>query len=64
MAVITITGTTGTGAPEVGAEVARIMSIDYVDEVRANAYQRMISERQRIAERFLSEGQGESARMG
>ncbi len=33
MAVITITGTTGTGAPEVGAEVARIMSIDYVDRL-------------------------------
>ena len=48
-----------------GIEVVdvRFKSIDYVDEVRANAYQRMIAERQRIAERYLSEGHGESARI-
>ena len=33
MAVITITGTTGSGAPEIGSEVARIMGIDYVDRL-------------------------------
>ena len=33
MAVITITGTTGTGAPEIGAEITRIMGIDYVDRL-------------------------------
>ena len=39
-----------------GIEVidVRFKSIDYVDEVRENAYQRMIAERKRIAERFLS----------
>ena len=48
-----------------GIEVVdvRFKSIDYVDEVRENAYQRMIAERQRIAERYLSEGHGESARI-
>ncbi len=52
-------------AKDLGIEVVdvRFKSIDYVDEVRENAYQRMIAERQRIAERFLSEGQGESARI-
>lgn len=48
-----------------GIEVVdvRFKSIDYVDEVRENAYGRMIAERKRIAERFLSEGHGESARI-
>ena len=41
----------------------RFKSIDYVEEVRQNAYERMIAERNRIAQRFLSEGQGESARI-
>ena len=52
-------------AKDLGIEVVdvRFKSIDYVDEVRANAYQRMIAERQRIAERYLSEGHGESARI-
>ena len=54
-----------TDARDLGIEVVdvRFKSIDYVDEVRANAYQRMIAERQRIAERYLSEGHGESARI-
>jgi membrane protease subunit HflC len=48
-----------------GIEVVdvRFKSIDYVDEVRENAYGRMIAERKRIAERFLSEGHGESFRI-
>ena len=57
--------TSATDAKDLGIEVidVRFKSIDYVDEVRENAYQRMIAERKRIAERFLSEGHGESARI-
>ena len=35
--------------------------INYVDEVQVKVFERMISERRRIAERFRSEGQGQSA---
>jgi len=38
----------------------RIKRINYVDEVRKNVYDRMISERNRIADQFRSEGQGEA----
>ncbi len=41
----------------------RIKRINYVDEVRKEVYARMISERQRIAERYRSEGAGEAARI-
>jgi hypothetical protein len=34
--------------------------MNYVDEVRNNVYDRMISERNRIADQFRSEGQGEA----
>ena len=37
--------------------------LNYVEEVRQEVYARMISERQRIAEQFRSEGAGESARI-
>ena len=37
--------------------------LNYVEEVRREVYNRMISERQRIAERFRSEGAGEAARI-
>lgn len=37
--------------------------INYVEEVRREVYNRMISERQRIAEQFRSEGAGEAARI-
>ncbi len=37
--------------------------INYNDSVQGTIYQRMISERQQIAERFRSEGQGEAARI-
>jgi membrane protease subunit HflC len=37
--------------------------INYVEDVRREVYARMISERQRIAEQFRSEGAGESARI-
>jgi membrane protease subunit HflC len=37
--------------------------INYVEEVRRKVYDRMIAERQRIADRFRSEGQGEASRI-
>ena len=49
--------------PDFGIELVdvKIKHINYVDEVRAKVYERMITERQRIAERSRSEGQGRSA---
>ncbi len=41
----------------------RFKRINYVDEVRESIYQRMISERKRIADQFRSEGQGEALRI-
>lgn len=41
----------------------RFKRINYVEEVRREVYSRMISERQRIAEQFRSEGAGEAARI-
>ncbi len=41
----------------------RIKRIIYVEEVRNNVYDRMISERNRIADRFRSEGQGEARKI-
>ena len=40
-----------------------IKRINYVEEVRESVYDRMITERTRIAERFRSEGQGMKARI-
>jgi membrane protease subunit HflC len=50
---------------DLGIEILdfRIKQINYVDEVRQEVYARMISERQRIAERYRSEGAGEAARI-
>ncbi len=39
----------------------RIKRINYVESVRQSVYQRMISERQRIAEQYRSEGRGKKA---
>jgi len=39
----------------------RIKRINYVEQVRKKVYERMISERRRIAERYRSEGMGEMA---
>ena len=39
----------------------RIKRINYVQQVRKKVYERMISERRRIAERYRSEGKGEMA---
>ena len=41
----------------------RFKRLNYVEEVRLEVYARMISERNRIAEQFRSEGAGESARI-
>jgi membrane protease subunit HflC len=49
--------------PRYGIELVdvKIKRVNYVEEVRQKVYERMISERQRIAERYRSEGQGQSA---
>jgi len=50
---------------DLGIEILdfRFKRLNYVEEVRVEVYARMISERQRIAERFRSEGAGEAARI-
>lgn len=50
---------------DLGIEILdfRIKQINYVDAVRQEVYARMISERQRIAELYRSEGAGEAARI-
>lgn len=49
--------------PEFGIELLdmRIKRINYIEEVRQKVYERMISERKRIAEKSRSEGQGRKA---
>lgn len=51
--------------PNLGIELidVRIKRINYVREVEEKVYERMISERQRIAARYRSEGDGASARI-
>jgi len=51
--------------PDLGIEIldVRFKRINYVEDVQRTVYARMIAERQRIAERFRSEGMGESARI-
>jgi modulator of FtsH protease HflC len=51
--------------PDYGIELVdvRIHRINYVEGVRAKVFDRMISERKRIADRHRSEGQGESAKI-
>ncbi|MCW9707854.1 protease modulator HflC [Fodinibius salsisoli] len=52
-------------ATDLGIEILdfRFKRINYVEEVRQTVYDRMISERNRIADKFRSEGQGEAARI-
>jgi len=52
-------------ANDLGIEILdfRLKRINYVKEVQEQVYQRMISERFRIAEKFRSEGQGEASRI-
>jgi membrane protease subunit HflC len=49
--------------PEIGVELkdVKIKRINYVDEVERKQFDRMISERQRIAAKYRSEGDGKSA---
>jgi membrane protease subunit HflC len=49
--------------PEIGVELkdVQIKRINYVDEVQQKQFDRMISERQRIASKYRSEGDGRSA---
>ncbi len=49
--------------PDFGVELVdiRIKRVDYVEQVREQVFQRMIAERQRMAEMFRSEGQGKAA---
>jgi membrane protease subunit HflC len=50
---------------DLGIEILDIefKRINYVDEVQQKVYERMIAERNRIADRFRSEGQGEASRI-
>jgi modulator of FtsH protease HflC len=49
--------------PDYGVELAdiKIKRVNYVESVQAKVFDRMISERKRIAERYRSEGLGKSA---
>jgi membrane protease subunit HflC len=50
---------------DLGLEIldVRLKRINYIEDVRAEVYGRMISERKRIAARYISEGQGEAQRI-
>jgi membrane protease subunit HflC len=54
-----------TRTSDLGIEILdfRFKRINYVEEVQREVFNRMISERQRIAEEFRSEGAGEAARI-
>jgi membrane protease subunit HflC len=60
-----IIATAGPRLEELGIELIdfRLKRINYVDEVRRDVFERMIAERQRIAQRYRSEGEGEAARI-
>ncbi len=49
--------------PDFGVELVdiRIKRVDYVEQVQKQVFERMIAERQRMAEQFRSEGEGRSA---
>jgi len=53
-------------AADLGIELVdlRFKRINYVEEVQKDVFARMIAERNRIAERYRSEGEGEAARIG
>lgn len=50
---------------ELGIELLdlRFKRINYVEEVRTKVYERMITERKRIADQFRSEGQGQASKI-
>ncbi|MEN0065001.1 MAG: protease modulator HflC [Myxococcota bacterium] len=54
-----------TRTADLGVEILdfQFKRINYVQSVRTEVFQRMISERKRIAEQFRSEGKGEAARI-
>jgi modulator of FtsH protease HflC len=58
-----ITADAQKGIAELGIELVgvRIRRLNYIDEVRSKVEERMIAERQRVAEHFRSEGAGRSA---
>src|SRR3954468_13492116 len=49
--------------PDYGIELVdvQIQRVNYIDSVQTKVFERMISERKRIADRYRSEGQGKSA---
>ncbi|MEZ4483828.1 MAG: SPFH domain-containing protein [Syntrophotaleaceae bacterium] len=49
--------------PEYGIDLidVQIKRINYVEQVRQRVYERMISERKKVAAQFRSEGEGEKA---
>ncbi len=51
--------------PQYGIELVdiRIKRVDYVETVQQRVFERMIAERQRIAEQFRSEGEGKAAQI-
>jgi len=53
------------GTADLGIEILdiRLKRLNYVDEVQKDVFARMIAERQRVAEQYRSEGQGEAARI-
>ncbi|MCC5830869.1 MAG: protease modulator HflC [Phycisphaeraceae bacterium] len=58
-----ILNTAREGVTDFGVELVdiRIKRVDYVQQVQEQVFQRMIAERQRMAEQFRSEGQGRAA---
>jgi len=50
---------------EIGVELldVQIKRINYIEEVRLKVYERMITERRRIADEFRSEGQGQASKI-
>lgn len=52
-------------AKELGIELLdlQLKRIDYVEDVRRKVYERMITERKRIADKFRSEGKGEASKI-
>ena len=52
-------------SPQYGIELAdvRVKRLNYIEDVRRNVYARMTSERRRIANKYRSQGQGESAKI-
>ncbi len=54
-----------TRTSDLGIEIldVRLKRLNYVEDVRKKVYDRMIAERQRIATRYRSEGEGEAARI-